>query len=62
MKFSSSWQDKTLHTTVSVGVYYDSMGKGPDFTEMLKKADAAMYEAKHGGRNNIVEIRESSTA
>ena len=57
-----SWEDKTLHTTVSVGVYYGSLGKGPDLTEMLKKADAAMYEAKRGGRNNIVEIRESSAA
>ena len=57
-----SWEDKVLHTTVSVGLYYGNVSKGPNIAEMLKKADAAMYEAKRGGRNNIVEIRESTAA
>jgi diguanylate cyclase (GGDEF)-like protein len=56
------WDGATLQTTVSVGVYNGSLSKSRNLAEMVKQADAAMYEAKRGGRNNIVEIRESSAA
>lgn len=45
--------DQTLHITVSIGV---AMHDGhPDYMRTLRKADAALYEAKSGGRNRVVE-------
>lgn len=40
-----------LHLTVSIGLTTRLPGEDPD---MLKRADLAMYEAKHSGRNCVV--------
>lgn len=42
-----------LHLTVSIGLTTRLPGEDPD---MLKRADLAMYEAKHSGRNRVVAL------
>lgn len=41
-----------LHLTVSIGVA--SLREGESFEEVVKRADVALYKAKHGGRNCVV--------
>jgi two-component system, cell cycle response regulator len=41
-----------LDVTVSIGLA-DFAGPGDNAEEMLKRADRAMYRAKHGGRNRV---------
>ena len=41
-----------LHLTISAGVA--SSQKGLTLTELVKRADQALYTAKHGGRNKVV--------
>ncbi len=49
---TSRWfSDRGL--TVSLGVTV-SQGSGDTASQMLRRADAALYEAKHGGRNRVV--------
>ncbi|HCY61287.1 MAG TPA: diguanylate cyclase [Oxalobacteraceae bacterium] len=44
--------DRTLAVTISIGVaVYDSQ---PDYRQMLRRADAALYRAKNEGRNRVV--------
>ena len=44
-------QSEGLQYTVSAGVaQYDGH---PDFTELLKRADVALYRAKNNGRNRV---------
>lgn len=46
-------QERTLQVTVSIGL---SLHDGhPDFLRTLRRADAALYRAKHEGRNRVVE-------
>jgi len=39
--------------TVSVGVAYARAGDGP--SDVVERADRALYRAKHAGRNRVVE-------
>lgn len=45
-------QEATLHVTASLGL---AMFTGhPDYQQLLRRADAALYEAKHSGRNRLI--------
>lgn len=46
-------EGKALHVTVSAGVVELTEGS-PCFTDLFRAADAALYEAKDAGRNQIV--------
>lgn len=44
--------DRTLAVTISAGLaLYDGQ---PDYKQILRRADAALYQAKHAGRNRVV--------
>lgn len=46
---------KKIHVTTSVGV--SSLIAGRDsIADLMKRADKALYEAKHGGRNRVVQL------
>ena len=45
-------QDVTINLTASLGL---AMFTGhPDYQQLLRRADSALYEAKHSGRNRVV--------
>ncbi len=44
-------------TTISCGVA--SVKKGDEAKALLRRADLALYEAKHGGRNRAEGIQEA---
>lgn len=53
-----SFEDKTLHTTLSIGMA--SFPKhGNTVHELIRLADAALYQAKQTGRNRVVEATPS---
>lgn len=43
----------TLHATASFGVAHFRGTIAPDFSELLARADAGLYSAKHKGRNRV---------
>jgi len=45
-----------LQVTVSIGVACLEEGDDPDLESLLDRADAALYAAKHAGRNRILTI------
>lgn len=45
------------HITISLGVAEYRIGESPE--DCLARADAALYEAKHSGRNRVVLFREA---
>ncbi len=50
--------EKEVRVTASIGV--SALGTGePDWTGMLRRADAALYRAKHEGRNRVVLCSEA---
>ena len=45
-------QDANLHLTASLGL---ALFNGhPDYQQLLRRSDAALYEAKHNGRNRVI--------
>ncbi len=49
------FDNQVLQCTVSGGIYHPDIRKSSTVQGVLKLADNALYEAKHSGRNNIVE-------
>ena len=45
-------QERTLNVTLSVGVA--CFNGHPDYQQLMRRADEALYAAKHGGRNQVV--------
>ena len=45
-------RDQTAQVTVSIGVA--AFNGHPDYQTLLRRADAALYQAKHAGRNGVV--------
>lgn len=45
-------QDVNLKVTASLGLAV--FNGHPDYQQLLRRSDAALYEAKHGGRNQVV--------
>ena len=50
------WQEKRIGVTVSIGALYTKASSIKDYEYLMHLADEAMYEAKNGGRNRVVEI------
>lgn len=51
--FPTADSDK-LHVTLSVGLHAVSIiGKNDSIEQLLTRADEALYQAKHGGRNQV---------
>ena len=52
-------EGKAVELTVSTGVVTDE-GRANELAPLLKLADAALYEAKQGGRNRFVMVTEEA--
>jgi diguanylate cyclase (GGDEF)-like protein len=48
------FEDKTIRITISIGVAEFISGRQDTLTTLISRADAALYEAKSGGRNRVV--------
>jgi diguanylate cyclase len=48
------FEDKTIRVTISIGVAEFLSGQYQTLTTLISRADAALYEAKSGGRNRVV--------
>ena len=47
-------QERRLNVTLSVGVA--CFNGHPDYQQLMRRADEALYEAKHSGRNRVVVV------
>jgi diguanylate cyclase (GGDEF)-like protein len=50
------WADKSIHITVSIGVYSQKIIPGLEVETLLHEVDVAMYAAKQQGRNMVVDL------
>jgi diguanylate cyclase (GGDEF)-like protein len=48
------FENKTIHVTISIGLAEFPSGGEQTLTELISRADAALYRAKSGGRNRVV--------
>jgi len=51
-----AWQEEIINVTVSIGVYCMDDDADIDMKTILDHVDSAMYKAKSGGRNCVVEF------
>ena len=51
------FSDNTIRCTISGGLYHPDIIKASHVQVVLKLADNGLYEAKHSGRNKIIEAR-----
>lgn len=49
-----TWQGKSVHVTISIGLITCLNHSGFDLNQVVNKVDVAMYEAKKRGRNDVV--------
>jgi diguanylate cyclase (GGDEF)-like protein len=56
------WQEQRISVTVSIGVLYTRANAIRDIDNLMRLADAAMYEAKNSGRNRVVEMHNEVMA
>lgn len=61
-KYAIQWEDMTIHTTVSVGLYCWDVAEEISVSKLLHEADTAMYKAKKKGRNTVVVRRQPEPA
>lgn len=55
-KFKASGGDASLEITISVGIATTENAPGEDSAQkLIKRADEALYEAKTGGRNRVIQ-------
>ncbi|MDR1411125.1 MAG: diguanylate cyclase [Spirochaetaceae bacterium] len=52
-----SFEDKTIRVTISIGMAEFPSAGEQTLTELISRADAALYEAKLGGRNRVVSAQ-----
>jgi diguanylate cyclase (GGDEF)-like protein len=50
------YEDKTIRVTISIGVAAFPSDRDQTLTDLIACADAALYEAKSGGRNRVVSM------
>jgi len=49
------WQNSKIQVTASIGILHWRSSQCQDIDKILRMADEAMYDAKHSGRNCVVE-------
>ena len=54
-KTPTSYNGQSIEVTVSIGVSEHSTGESRP--EMIEKADKALYQAKHSGRNKVCTLQ-----
>ncbi len=57
----TSYQEKEIKVTVSIGLAHLPAGSGHELEDMLAQADSALYKAKNSGRNRV-RLYDYSTA
>lgn len=55
----TSYQQQDIQVTVSVGI--STLAKDDSISTLFGRADKALYQAKHNGRNQVVACQETTT-
>jgi len=52
-RFPTAWENKPITSTVSIGLASTSAAENRNFDLLYTAADAALYQAKERGRNQV---------